>query len=82
MTKRIGACLIFLTLCAIFMLSVLTHKAYQSNKPVTCLTLYDYNGQPLRQWAGEFVVHREQYSTYFDIEGKRVVIRGGIIVAE
>ena len=88
MTKRngyfdvTGACLIFLTLCAFFMVGALIHEVYLSNKHVTCLTLYDYKGQPLRQWAGEFVLHREQYGTYFDIDGKRVVIRGGIVVAE
>ena len=64
------------------MVGALMHEVYLSNKTVTCLTLYNYNGQPLRQWAGEFVLHHERYETYFDYEGNRVVIRGGILIAE
>ncbi|MBP3785590.1 MAG: DUF5052 family protein [Bacteroidaceae bacterium] len=48
------------------------------------VTLYDYNGNVLRQWKGKFDVQDDNgtNSVYFDLNGKRVIVSGGIIVNE
>ena len=46
------------------------------------VTLYDYNGNVIKQYSGKFDVSSSETETYFDIDGKRVIIHGGIIVNE
>lgn len=46
------------------------------------VTLYDYDGEVLREWEGTFDVAENDQEVYFDIDGKRVIIQGGIIVNE
>lgn len=46
------------------------------------VTLYDYNGNEIRSWSGKFDVSDNDQETYFDINGKRVIIKGGIVVNE
>lgn len=46
------------------------------------VTLYDYNGNQIDSWTGTFDVSNSEYETYFDIDGKRVVIHGGIVINE
>lgn len=47
------------------------------------VTVYDYNGQPIKSWSGKFDVTESENETYFDDEnGKRVIIQGGIIINE
>ena len=46
--------------------------------------VYDYNGQKIKSWSGQFdVKETDRNSVYFDTEdGKRVIISGGIIINE
>ena len=44
--------------------------------------LYDYNGKEIRRWEGRFDVSDEQDVVSFDLNGKRVIIKGGITVIE
>lgn len=48
------------------------------------VTVYDYNGQKIKSWSGQFdVKETTRNSVYFDTEdGKRVIISGGIIINE
>lgn len=46
------------------------------------VTLYDYNGNVIDSWSGKFDVSSSETETYFDIDGKRVIIHGGIVVNE
>lgn len=48
------------------------------------VTVYDYNGQKIKSWSGQFdVKETDRNSVYFDTEdGKRVIISGGIIINE
>lgn len=48
------------------------------------VTLLDYQGDTLKQWTGKFDVRDEgvDNQVYFDIDGKRVWIQGGIVVNE
>lgn len=47
------------------------------------VTLYDYNGEVLDQWSGKFDLSSSEEEIYFDDQnGKRVIIHGGIVVAE
>lgn len=46
------------------------------------VTLYDYDGEILGQWEGVFDVSESDQEVYFDLDGKRVIIQGGIVVNE
>ena len=48
------------------------------------ITVYDYNGQKIKSWSGQFdVKETDRNSVYFDTaDGKRVIISGGIIINE
>lgn len=46
------------------------------------VTLYSYDGEEIRSWTGKFDVSSSETETYFDIDGKRVIIHGGIVVNE
>jgi len=46
------------------------------------VTLYDYNGNVLDEWSGQFDVTNSETEVYFDLDGKRVIIHGGIVVNE
>lgn len=47
------------------------------------VTLYDYNGNVLGEWSGKFDMSSSEQEIFFDDEdGKRVIIHGGIVVAE
>lgn len=46
------------------------------------VTAYDYNGNVLGQWTGTFDVSESETETYFDIDGKRVIIQNAIIINE
>lgn len=46
------------------------------------VTVYSYDGKVIGQWSGKFDVTEDDQETYFDIDGKRVVIQGGIIINE
>lgn len=46
------------------------------------ITLYSYDGEKIKSWTGKFDVSSSETETYFDIDGKRVIIHGGIVVNE
>lgn len=46
------------------------------------VTVYSYDGDVLGQWSGKFDVSESENETYFDVNGKRVIIHGGIVINE
>ena len=48
------------------------------------LTLYDYNGNVIKTWEGKFDIRDSgsDNQIFFDLDGKRIWIQGGIVVSE
>lgn len=46
------------------------------------LTVYDYNGNAIKSYSGRFDVGKSENEVYFDLNGKRVIIHGGIVINE
>lgn len=46
------------------------------------ITVYDYNGEAIKSWTGHFDVSESENEVYFDLNGKRVIIHGGIVINE
>ena len=46
------------------------------------VTVYSYDGEKLGEWSGKFDVSSSEQETFFDIDGKRVIIQNGIIINE
>ncbi len=46
------------------------------------VTLYDYNGEVIKSWSGKFDMSESENEVFFDLDGKRVIIHGGIVIAE
>lgn len=46
------------------------------------VTVYSYDGEKLGEWSGKFDVSSSSQETFFDIDGKRVILQGGIIINE
>ena len=46
------------------------------------VTVYDYNGEAIKSWTGRFDVSESENEVYFDLNGKRVIIHGGIVINE
>ena len=46
------------------------------------VTAYSYDGDVLGQWSGKFDVSESENETFFDINGKRVIIQNAIIINE
>ena len=46
------------------------------------VTVYSYDGTPIKSWEGRFDVTENDQETWFDFNGKRVIIQGGIVINE
>jgi hypothetical protein len=46
------------------------------------VTVYDYDGERLREWKGRIDYQRDGEGILFDMDGKRYSVVGGIIVTE
>ena len=46
------------------------------------VTVYDYNGDEIKSYSGKFDVSESENEVYFDLDDKRVIIHGGIIINE
>ena len=46
------------------------------------VTAYDYNGNVLGVWEGKFDVSASTTETFFDLNGKRVILQNCIIINE
>ena len=46
------------------------------------VTLYDYSGKEIRSWTGKIDLADTADEVWFDLNGKRVNVNGGIVVVE
>lgn len=46
------------------------------------VTVYDYNGNPIQSWTGKIDISESDNETWFDLDGKRIIIQGGIIIIQ
>lgn len=46
------------------------------------VTVYSNTGDKIKSWNGKFDVSSSETETYFDLNGKRVIIHGGIVIDE
>ena len=60
-------------------------KSQQSNLEgglYRTVTVYGYSGEEIQSWSGKFDVTENDQETWFDIDGRRVIIQGGIVINE
>lgn len=46
------------------------------------VTLYDNTGNKIKSWNGKIDLESNDQEMFFDLNGKRVIIQGGIVVSE
>ena len=46
------------------------------------VTVYDYNGNEVKSWSGKIDADNMEDRTVFDLDGKRTIIRGGIVIIQ
>lgn len=46
------------------------------------VTVYDYTGNPIQSWTGKIDISESENEVWFDLNGKRTVIQGGIIIVQ
>lgn len=46
------------------------------------VTVYSETGTPIKSWSGKFDVSDSETEVWFDVNGKRVIIHGGIVINE
>lgn len=46
------------------------------------VTLYDNTGKEIKSWHGKIDLDSNDQEVFFDLNGKRVIIQGGIVVSE
>lgn len=46
------------------------------------VTVYSNTGEKIKEWNGKFAVSENDNEVYFDLNDKRVIIHGGIVINE
>ena len=46
------------------------------------VSVYSYDGKLIKSYTGRFDVSDDSGETYFDVDGKRIIIQGGIVINE
>lgn len=46
------------------------------------VTLYDNTGNEIKSWHGKIDLESNDQEVFFDLNGKRVIIQGGVVVSE
>lgn len=46
------------------------------------VTAYSNTGEKLGEWSGKFDVSESESEIFFDVDGRRVIIHGGIVINE
>lgn len=77
-----GTALILLTGCEGLSRTVKTVQSDFTGGLERVVTVYSYDGEPIQSWEGKFDIQRRDDGVVFDINGKRVIVKGGIIVSE
>lgn len=75
-------CTVSLTGCDSWKRTVKSVKSDFNGGLDRIVTVYDYNGKVIKSWEGQFNVSESGTEVYFDNNGKRVIIHGGIVINE
>ena len=73
--------LIFFVLAGMFLICAFLLYRDKGSKAEK-IDVYDFGGNLIKHWEGEFDLHTNSYGTYFDKNGQRTIIHGGIVIAE
>lgn len=68
--------------CASMQRTIKSVGSELSNGLERTVTVYDYNGGEIKSWTGKFDVSSSENEVYFDLDGRRVIIHGGIVINE
>ena len=68
--------------CASIQRGIKSIDSELSNGLERTVTVYDYSGNEIKSWTGKFDVSSSENEVYFDKDGKRVIIHGGIVINE
>ena len=89
MNKKIAATVLCLTLfatgltgCSSWSRDVKSIKSDLTGGLNRTVSVYAQDGTLIKSWTGKFDVSESTDETFFDIDGKRVIIQGGIIINE
>lgn len=82
LTTAIILSMSLLTGCAGLRREMKSIKSDLANGLYRTVTVYDYNGGEIKTWEGKFDVSESENEVYFDVDGKRVIIHGGIVINE
>lgn len=87
MKKRIAVCALvlsglMLTGCASMQRNAKSFASDLGGGLDRTVTVYSNTGEPIKSWTGKFDVSESENEVYFDIDGKRVIIQGGIVINE
>lgn len=87
MKKIIALALILVTIfmltgCASIQRDMKTISSDWSGGLNRTVTVYDYNGNPIQSWTGKIDISESDNETWFDLNGKRTIIQGGIIIIQ
>ena len=87
MKKRIVVCTLILSVlmlagCAGMQRNAKSFASDLSGGLDRTVTVYSNTGEPIKSWSGKFDVSESENEVYFDINGKRVIIHGGIVINE
>ena len=81
-TLTISLLALGLTGCASNQRALKTLKSDVTGGLNRTVTVYSENGIPIKSWSGKFDVSDSENEVFFDVDGKRVIIQGGIIINE
>lgn len=73
---------VFSSGCASLGRGIKTVGSELNNGIYRTVTVYDYSGNEIKSWTGKFDVSASENEVYFDKDGKRVIIHGGIVINE
>lgn len=77
-------CTVILSSCASWKREMKSIRSELGNGIERKLVLMDYQGDTLKTWTGKFDIRDNgaDNQIFFDLDGKRVWIQGGIVVSE
>lgn len=89
MKKKIIAVILVLVICAMALAGCASWnrelKSFTSDLSGgldRTITVYDYNGNEIHSWTGKIDISESENEVFFDLDGKRTVVHGGIVIIQ
>lgn len=76
------ATIILLTGCASWQREMKTISSDWGGGLNRTVTVYDYTGNPIQSWTGKIDLSESENEVWFDLNGKRTIVQGGIIIVQ